>query len=743
MHRPWIIIFSFGTALAVVLAALGWVTSLAVDRDRAEAQARRQAALEENIRLALWRMDSAIAPLIAAENARRPETYTQKKAAPHPVPLQPEREVLPASQTLNEPDAPQAGAELRPGPLHPAPPALHPPAADNAPAQLIPLRVKCYFALQDGIVRLSNDDTQLLEGESLQRVPSRPQGAAEQAPPASPVAETLAAAEQEWEAFRQVLVSQTNWEQLAHSSYSFLLDLADEASLPAEPEDGGKPLPPLDQTQRGAKEYISRAKLLMQNTVPPAAAETSEGDAALAAGPLQPLWIEGRLVLARRIQSPHGEAIQGCWLDWAGIRNDLLAQVRDLLPHADLVPDHLPPRGAAAGHEGPAPQEQSRLMATLPVRLIPGPLPDLAGDRLSPLAVSLALAWSAALVAAIAVAVLLLGVLSLSERRAAFVGAVTHELRTPLTTFRMYAEMLAEGMVRDTQHQRRYLETLLRESERLSHLVENVLAYARLERGRLATLQPIRGDALLAHVVPRLQSRAAAAGHTLHVEAEKDAQSMTVLADPSAVEQILFNLVDNACKYAANADDRRIHLEAKREAACLCLRVRDHGPGFGRTSSRRLFRPFSKSARDAAQTAPGVGLGLALCRRLARGMRGELCTEPPPTQHTAGNQPPTRQPHSNEPHSNQPHASQPHTDEQNSGEPHASQPHASQSRSDEAHAGELHCSEPHSGEPRSSQPHCSQSHTCEPHSRERRTSEPPNGACVVLKLREAKGQARY
>ena len=65
----------------------------------------------------------------------------------------------------------------------------------------------------------------------------------------------------------------------------------------------------------------------------------------------------------------------------------------------------------------------------------------------------------------------------------AFVSAVTHELRTPLTTFRLYSEMLASGMVQDETQKKNYLGTLEAEAGRLSHLVENVLAYARIERG--------------------------------------------------------------------------------------------------------------------------------------------------------------------------------------------------------------------------------------------------------------------
>ena len=98
----------------------------------------------------------------------------------------------------------------------------------------------------------------------------------------------------------------------------------------------------------------------------------------------------------------------------------------------------------------------------------------------------------------------------------------------------------------------------------------------------------------------------------------------SVRVDVSLVDQILSNLVDNAIKYAHDADDRRIHLDAAVSGRRLAMTVRDHGPGLSRQVVRRLFRPFSKSASDAAHSAPGVGLGLALSRRLARSLGGDL-----------------------------------------------------------------------------------------------------------------------
>jgi signal transduction histidine kinase len=222
-------------------------------------------------------------------------------------------------------------------------------------------------------------------------------------------------------------------------------------------------------------------------------------------------------------------------------------------------------------------------------------------------------------------ALLLAGAIRLSERRAAFVSAVTHELRTPLTTFRMYAEMLAEGMVRDAGKREQYLRTLCAESNRLSHLVENVLAYARLERGRMkGRAEQVSVQDMVDRVLARLEQRAQQAGMKLTVECGAATTAADIFTDVSAVEQILSNLVDNACKYAARAEDKRIHLSAQPLSRDVVFRVWDHGPGISREGERRLFSPFSKSAQRAAESAPGVGLGLALCRRLARQIGGRL-----------------------------------------------------------------------------------------------------------------------
>jgi signal transduction histidine kinase len=192
----------------------------------------------------------------------------------------------------------------------------------------------------------------------------------------------------------------------------------------------------------------------------------------------------------------------------------------------------------------------------------------------------------------------------------------------------MYAEMLLEGMIPDAEQRRSYLETLKVEADRLAHLVENVLQYARLERGsHKRRRDPIEVASLIDRVHHRLCERASQAGMRVEIEADDSVVGLLIRTDPGAVEQILFNLVDNACKYATGSPDPRIHIRLEANDRKLTVQVRDHGPGIAAGDRRRLFRPFSKSAADAANSAPGVGLGLALCRRLAVDLGGRLEVE--------------------------------------------------------------------------------------------------------------------
>lgn len=327
--------------------------------------------------------------------------------------------------------------------------------------------------------------------------------------------------------------------------------------------------------------------------------------------PYRAAWIGNALCLLR----PEPDGAVGCiWLDWPALSAWLLGQCRDLLPSARLVPTPDVTNASAS---------DARL-ATLPVTLIPGQVPAATRASLSPMTLALAACWGFALLAAAGVAALLWGTARLSERRATFVSAVTHELRTPLTTFQLYTEMLARDMVPDPGRRQLYLETLQKESVRLIHLVENVLGFSRIERGRAPRrLESVTASELAERLRPHLEGRLAEAGMTLATDIPAADAALVLRTDATAVGQVLFNLADNAAKYAARPGSV-VELRVSQRGKALAFTFADKGPGLAKSARRKLFQAFSRAAEEAAGDKPGVGLGLAFSRRLARSLGGDL-----------------------------------------------------------------------------------------------------------------------
>jgi signal transduction histidine kinase len=339
--------------------------------------------------------------------------------------------------------------------------------------------------------------------------------------------------------------------------------------------------------------------------------------------PMVGLWLPTqakgeRLVVLRLVRVEKKEVCQGIVLDDERLAGLLAEEVQDLFPEASLKP---------ARRLGP--DDLPRAMTTLPLYLETGPAPAAEDPGWTPLRVGLSLAWLAALVALGAVALGGWSLLRLSERRIRFVSAVTHELRTPLTTLQLYLDMLLGGLVRDEKQRREYLQTLHAETDRLARLVGNVLDFSRLENHRPRLLL---GRLAVADVLALVQSawgpRCALGGKELHVEGACEA-SAAVQTDSGLLQQVLGNLLDNACKHTREADDRRLWLRARQEGGKVCFEVEDRGPGVPAGERRAIFRAFRRG-RSADATTGGVGLGLALARRWTHLLGGRLSLVCPP-----------------------------------------------------------------------------------------------------------------
>ena len=327
-------------------------------------------------------------------------------------------------------------------------------------------------------------------------------------------------------------------------------------------------------------------------------------------------WEGDQLCLGRQVWVGERELLQVTWLDWNSVKEVLESSYRDLLPEGELVPVK----------DGDVLLTDGR-MASLPLRLVPGRVLFPEPPSRVPAWAALALGWVFALAGAVSVGLVLRQAIDLGTRRGIFASAVSHELRTPLTTFRLYTELLAKGMVKDPEETRSLLETLLAEANRLDHLVKNVMAYARLESGRDSAWETLCLGSLLASMHARLEARAQEGRLTLELQVPDALGHRELRTDPLVIEQILLNLADNAAKYAGRTQDPRLHLTASEHRGWVRLHLRDHGPGVEVADRAFLFHPFHKSSQQAARTAPGVGLGLALSRSLARSVGGDLALD--------------------------------------------------------------------------------------------------------------------
>lgn len=252
------------------------------------------------------------------------------------------------------------------------------------------------------------------------------------------------------------------------------------------------------------------------------------------------------------------------------------------------------------------------------------PLPDAAGERYLPL---LSLLVVFGLVSGLFALYRMVSVsLEFAERQQNFVSAVTHELKTPLTAIRLYGEMLRDDLAPNEEKRRHYFNVISKESERLTRLVNNVLELSKLQRRRgeanQVDLRAGRIGPILEDVLEILEPHATE--HGFSIELDLPERLPAVLVDRDALQQVFFNVIDNAIKYGEAAPTKEILIHARREKNRLELSIADRGPGVSDKHLRRLFEPFYRSESELTRRTQGTGIGLALVRGLVSSMGGEV-----------------------------------------------------------------------------------------------------------------------
>jgi signal transduction histidine kinase len=209
--------------------------------------------------------------------------------------------------------------------------------------------------------------------------------------------------------------------------------------------------------------------------------------------------------------------------------------------------------------------------------------------------------------------------------RADFVSSVSHELKTPITNIRLYAETLLARERLDEEERRESYRVIMRESERLTRLVNGVLTFARIERGeRVYNFEEGDPAPVIARTVEDFREYIERAGFRLESSIPKAAAQ--VRFDPGAVSQAVVNLLENAVKYSG--DSRKIAVRVFATDTAVVVEVEDHGIGIPEVEQSRIFERFYRVSNGRGKGGSGLGLHLVRHVMEAHGGKAELESEP-------------------------------------------------------------------------------------------------------------------
>lgn len=217
--------------------------------------------------------------------------------------------------------------------------------------------------------------------------------------------------------------------------------------------------------------------------------------------------------------------------------------------------------------------------------------------------------------------------LHLSKMKSYFMSTVSHEFKSPLTSIRQMAEMLVRGRVPSPERQQKYYNTILQQSERLSHLIDNILDFSKMEEGQKifrfekADIIPVIKD-----IVESFQKHTADEG--FHISLSIPEPLPDVVFDREAIEQVMHNLLDNACKYSGESRNIEVHLLPK--GSKILISVRDNGVGIRKEDQDKIFSRFYRAGEELTQTVKGSGIGLTIVKQIVEAHQGEITVESSP-----------------------------------------------------------------------------------------------------------------
>ncbi|HEY6184442.1 MAG TPA: HAMP domain-containing sensor histidine kinase [Terriglobales bacterium] len=217
--------------------------------------------------------------------------------------------------------------------------------------------------------------------------------------------------------------------------------------------------------------------------------------------------------------------------------------------------------------------------------------------------------------------------LALARLKSDFVSNVSHELRTPLSLIRLYAETLELGRISGPEKQQEYYQTIRKESERLTGLINNILDFSRIEAGRKEyDFRETDLKELVRNTLESYRYQIEQSGFTFEEQIDEKVPPLRV--DRESIARSLLNLVNNALKYSQ--DRKYIGVCLYRQQSSVKLEVVDHGIGIPQEEQSKIFDKFYRVGDPLVHNTKGSGLGLSLVRHIVKAHGGDVSVDSEP-----------------------------------------------------------------------------------------------------------------
>ncbi|WNJ21191.1 HAMP domain-containing sensor histidine kinase [Pontibacter sp. G13] len=213
----------------------------------------------------------------------------------------------------------------------------------------------------------------------------------------------------------------------------------------------------------------------------------------------------------------------------------------------------------------------------------------------------------------------------LEAYRREFLGEVSHELKTPIFAVQGFIHTLMDGAIEDDRVKMKFLKKAMKNADRLSSLVEDLLIITQAESGEMEMkIRRFGIHELVSDVLDSLEYKFTKKQRNISYRLNANGnEEVQILADRERIQQVLINLIDNAIKYGDLEGE--VIIDLRQEGGKVYVSIQDDGPGIGEEHLDKIFRRFYRVDKSRSREKGGTGLGLAICKHLLK-LHGEQIT---------------------------------------------------------------------------------------------------------------------